>query len=356
MYHPKLTKEVTGEIYALTKNGTPIRDVARKLGISYGAAYNHAYKGKQTSSRYSQVEREKHLKQSRDLAKNGMATIKIAKTLGLSEKYVRELLRTHTLVKASSEIALPVASQRNASPYDLPRIGEYLILCDVHEPYHDEITLQHAIREAKERNVVGVIINGDFIDSHELSVHDKDASAPKYNEEIKTGIKILQWIRHELPNVEIVYKLGNHEERLDRYILNRAPALFDLDFATVESLLRFKDYDIKVVRDKRAIMLGKLHLLHGHEYRGGGGVNPARWIYLKARSVAMVGHFHRTSEHHARNIANKHEAAWSVGCACSLTPYYLPFNDWNHGYAFVSFTKTGEFDVVNRRVLNGRVA
>lgn len=356
MAQAKLPQDVKDQVYQLTKDGMPIRVVAKKLGISYGAAHNHSFERKKTTSRYTKSERSEQMQQAQSLAKQGLGTLKISKNLGISEKYTRELLRTHHVEKTPSAITLPKPTIKHFAPFIPATFGEWLVLCDVHVPYHDEETLKHAIREAKERNVVGVVINGDFLDCHELSVHDKDPSAPRYTEEIKTGIQVLKWIRSELPNAEIVYKIGNHEERLDRYILNRAPALFDLEFATIESLLHFKDYDIQVVKNKRAIMLGKLHLLHGHEYRGAGGVNPARWIYLKARSVAMVGHFHRTSEHHARNIANRHEAAWSVGCACSLTPDYAPFNDWNNGYAFVHCDKNGDFNVANRRVFGGRVA
>ncbi len=109
--------------------------------------------------------------------------------------------------------------------------------------------------------------------------------------------------------------------------------------------------------DNRIVSLGRLNVIHGHEYKGGvsSPVNPARGLYLKARSVAMAGHHHQTSEHHTRDIRGKAEAAWSLGCACFLSPGYMRFNHWNHGFAFVTLDESGEFMVENKRVMGGKI-
>jgi hypothetical protein len=105
------------------------------------------------------------------------------------------------------------------------------------------------------------------------------------------------------------------------------------------------------VADKRVVMLGKLPVVHGHEFRGGGGVNPARWLFLRAVSTAMCGHFHRTSEHHEQGLDRRLHGVWSVGCACYLYPSYDPNNKWNHGYALADVQRDGSFRVTNRRIL-----
>jgi hypothetical protein len=69
----------------------------------------------------------------------------------------------------------------------------------------------------------------------------------------------------------------------------------------------------------------------------------------------MCGHFHRTSEHHERNIRGRAEASWSVGCACDLSPRYAPLTNWNHGFAFVTLETDGSFHVESKRVLDGKV-
>jgi hypothetical protein len=104
-------------------------------------------------------------------------------------------------------------------------------------------------------------------------------------------------------------------------------------------------------------MLGKLAVVHGHEFKGGGGVNPARWLFLQAVSTAMCGHFHRTSEHHEQGLDRRLHGVWSVGCACFLYPRWYRNNKWNNGFALTDVSNDGSFRVTNRRILrDGTVA
>jgi len=252
---------------------------------------------------------------------------------------------------------LPDAHREEYTPHTITTPGTWLILSDIHCPYHDRTTIELAVREAKRRGVVGVILNGDTLDSHEVSRHDKDPSAPRYVEEIATCRKLLAYIRGQLPAAEMVLKEGNHEERLGAYIIQRAPALFGLEGIDIPALLHLADIGAEWITGRRVIALGKLNVIHGHEFPGGctSPVNPARGLYLKARSVAICGHHHQTSEHHARNIRARPEAAWSLGCACFLFPRYMPLNNWNHGFAFAEIDARGEFSVDNKRVFGGKI-
>jgi hypothetical protein len=135
-------------------------------------------------------------------------------------------------------------------------------------------------------------------------------------------------------------------------VLKHAPALFKLAGVGLPTWLGLADVGVEWVQDKRVVALGKLNVIHGHEYKGGVStpVNPARGVYLKARSVVLCGHWHRTSTHHERNIRDRSEAAWSVGCACGLKPKWMPLNNWTHGYALVELAKDGTFRVDNVHV------
>lgn len=252
--------------------------------------------------------------------------------------------------------ALPEPVTRVYQPLAVTTPGRWLVLSDVHLPHHDTTTVKLAIEEARRRGVKGVLLNGDTLDSHEVSDHDRDATALRYVDEIGIGKQFLAWLRASLPHARIVYKEGNHEERLARYVAQRAPALEGLEGLDLPSLLRFSEYGVEWVGDKRPVTLGHLHVLHGHEYRGGGGVMPARWLYLRTKYVSMCGHFHRTSEHGERNVAGKEERSWSLGCACHLSPRYMPQNQWNHGFAFVEISSDNQFSVDNLRVFKGEIA
>jgi len=229
--------------------------------------------------------------------------------------------------------------------------GVWVVLSDVHLPYHDVATVRAAIQTARNLNA-NLLLNGDILDCPELSDHERNKSDVRFSDEVNIGRQFFEWVRSQLPKSRIIYKEGNHEERLPRYLSRNAQAVED--FVSIPELLELEDYGVEWVADKRVIQLGKLPILHAHEYRGGGGVNPARWLFLRTVSTALCGHFHRTSEHHQRGLTDTVHGVWSVGCACYLHPKYMPLNEWNHGFSIVTVHDTaGLFNVDNKRVRGG---
>lgn len=323
----RIPDETKAEIERLARAGRTITEVADSLGISRDTTRSYWPRDVQSPGRWPKGDAQPAARASLPAG--------VHETPSLPE--------------------LPDAVPESFEPLQLDRPGTWGVIGDVHLPYHDRTTLELFAGEGRNRSLAGVLINGDLLDSHEISVHDQDPRKERYVREIEYGQKFVAWLRGQFPRIPIVFKQGNHDERLDKYIVRRAPALFGLEGFDLPSLLHLKDHGVEWVADKRVVRLGKLPVIHGHEYRGGGGVNPARWLYLRARYVAMCHHFHRTSEHHERDIRGKAEAAWSCGCACQLNPRYDPLSNWNHGFAFVRLSSDGSFTVDNRRVLNGKI-
>lgn len=260
------------------------------------------------------------------------------------------------MARRISQAVLPDPVVRTACPVEVDTLGWWLVLADTHLPFYDRKTVLSAVGEAKKQRVSGVLLNGDILDSHELSRWDRTPDDPRYPEEIEMGRRFLQWLRGELPKARIIWKDGNHEQRLANYLCRRAPALFGLDVLTIPGLLHFDRYSLEYVTDKRVIRVGKLNVIHGHEYpHSSNPVNPARGLFLRAKSVAICSHFHQTSEHHEPTITGKPQGAWSIGCACDLQPLYMPLNRWNLGFAMVRIDSHGDFEVRNLRVMDGKV-
>jgi predicted phosphodiesterase len=255
-----------------------------------------------------------------------------------------------------ARVQLPAPVDKAYTPFAIDTPGTWLILSDVHLPFHDRRVVELAVTSATKSGARGVLLNGDILDSHELSTFDKTPEDPRYVDEIKAGKQFLAYFRDRLPKARIVYKDGNHEERLISYLTRRAPALFGLELLSLPSLLEFKTFGVEHVSDRRVIQLGRLNVVHGHEYRPNitAPVNPARGLFLRAKASAICGHLHQTSEHHEPTIAGKPLGCWSVGCACQLNPQYSPLNRWNHGFALVDVDAGGGFSVRNLRVLNGK--
>ena len=46
----------------------------------------------------------------------------------------------------------------------------------------------------------------------------------------------------------------------------------------------------------------------------------------------------------------------SVGCLCGKTPYFMPINRWNTGFAYCELEiKTGNYTFYNLKIINGKI-
>lgn len=251
----------------------------------------------------------------------------------------------------------PLPSTRDYTPLVIDSPGHVGFLTDTHIPWHDIKTIESWFQECKRRKVNTILLNGDILDCGGVSDHYREPNETRIEEEIEKGDQFIQWLRSSFPQARLIWREGNHEWRYPRYLANHAPELFGIKQLRIPALLNFDKHGVEWVDDCRTIFLGKLPTLHGHEFRGSGGVMPARWLYLRTNETAICGHFHRSSHHpETRPLSGKVESCWVVGCACHLSPRWLTHNKWNHGYAHVEIFNGGGFEVTNRGFLkDGRV-
>lgn len=240
-------------------------------------------------------------------------------------------------------------------PYSGPL--KSLVLSDIHFPYHDDVALSTALRYGRDNKADFILLNGDIADFFSISFWEKDPRERNFAAEVQGVQSFLGIIREGFPKARIVYKLGNHEERFIRYMSVKAPELLGIPDFEFKNLFRLDDLGIELVDGMRPVQLGKLNVLHGHEYKFNisNPVNPARGFFLRAKVHCMGGHLHQSSQHSEKNLEGKVVSTWSTGCLCDLHPDYRPLNPWNHGFAFVEVYKDGMFDVRNLTILNGKI-
>lgn len=231
-----------------------------------------------------------------------------------------------------------------------------LVLSDIHLPYHDEQALQIAIDWAVERKPNAILLNGDTMDMYHASRFIKDRRLRDLAYEIEMTRQFLKDLK-ELFNCPIYFKLGNHEDRWENYLKTVAPELLGINDFELKSVLRFGEIGVTEVKSKQTVKAGNLHILHGHEFGHSvfSPVNPARGLYMRAKASSMIGHHHQSSEHSEKDLKGDVVTCWSIGCLCGLQPDYMPYNKWNHGFAWVEVFDKGDFEVKNLRIIDGKV-
>jgi predicted phosphodiesterase len=253
-------------------------------------------------------------------------------------------------------LALPEPESFDWQPFKLTGVSKVGVINDIHIPYHHLEALTASLLYLKEQEIDCLLINGDLVDFYQMSRFLKDPRARNTASELEDTKQFFDSVRQLFPKARIIFKLGNHDERFEHYLLHKAPELLDIEAISLENLLECEKNGVEVVGSKRPIYLGNLTVLHGHEYQSGmiAPVNVARGLFLRAKACALQGHSHQTSEHSETDVRQKLITTWSVGCLCQLHPEYARFNKWNQGFALVNLDGN-DFEVSNKRILNGRV-
>ena len=255
-------------------------------------------------------------------------------------------------------INLPEGTKRDYTPMELPDGSVIGILSDIHIPHHDSPALECAIDWLVDQEPGVILLNGDILDCYQVSSFDRDPASDSMTDEILKGRMFLAGLRKVFPKARIIWREGNHEYRLKRFLMSHAPVLLGVADFEIPHLLRFAEHRVEWLADKRIIKAGKLAILHGHELSNGltAPVNPARGLWMKFKDSAIMGHCHQTSEHTEKTGNGKLMGCWTVASLCDLNPPYRPINNFGHGCALVTIYKGGDFHVENKKIIGGKMA
>lgn len=251
--------------------------------------------------------------------------------------------------------AAPIDSSTR-QPCQIDGPARVLLLPDAHIPYHNDEAIGVALDYGFTRNPTHILINGDWMDFYQISDFERDPKKRSVADEIETGTQALRYLRKLAGDRPIIYKIGNHDDRLRRYIWRKAPELAGLPTITIQAMMEFDKHRIKMVASQQTTRVGKLPIFHGHEFRFHfSPVNAARGLWNKTSCSALCSHHHQVSSHPKKNAEGKLLTTWTTGCLCDLTPEWLPHNDWGHGFAIIDVDEHGAYDVQNLRIIEGKV-
>lgn len=310
------------------------------------------------------------LKQARILYRDNPLLYKDVEKARSTLRYLAGKRGAASLKCLGSKNDLIEIEHRPMNPYNLPASEETVcepfvikghkrigILSDIHVPYHSISSLTIAITHLKKQKIDALLLNGDTIDCHRLSKYVKDPTKRDFKGELDT-FKALFEIFEKQFKCKIYFKTGNHEERYQAFLNEKAAELKGVEEFEFENIIKARARGIEIIGDQRVMRLNSLNGIHGHEYKGGisAPVNVARGLYLRGKVSAFQGHNHQSSTHTESDMNGKVTTTYSLGCLSELHPSYMPLNKWNHGFAVVDLDDNGEnFEFRNHTIIKGKV-
>lgn len=232
----------------------------------------------------------------------------------------------------------------------------WLVISDVHAPYHDTNAFDAVCSFAKDFDFDGCVINGDFMDFFPISSHNKGSLAllqgKSMKKEYDAGRKLLKQLRSAIDG-DIHYIDGNHENRLDRWLALADNAVWK-DELTLENGLRFEEFGIKHAGKypDAFVRLGHLYVTHGTA----GGDTPAKKHLMDYKVNILTGHLHTPQIYYGATFGHP-IASFVSGHLMDETSdaakYMKAVNRWCKGFSIVYVRPNGEFNVQLIQFWNG---
>ena len=209
--------------------------------------------------------------------------------------------------------------------------GTVVIASDIHIPFQDDAAVRSFVKYCKEKQPEVVVLNGDVLDMFMLSRFTKGEGRNPL-EEMTMCQGFLDSLRKAVPNADIYYVIGNHENRLEKYVLNKAPELASL-IEDVFTIIKTSDYK---VRGCASVTFNDNFVCkHGTLLGNKSGLSAIKEMENAYMSGA-TGHTHRRCKYIARKSGRKF--VWlETGCLCSLNPEYMINPNWQAGFAQLEF-------------------
>ena len=109
-------------------------------------------------------------------------------------------------------------------------ITKTAIINDLHRPFHDPTALATVLDIISDAHIDRIILNGDVMDMYNVNSHGPTHPlvGSLLEDEISDTRMWLEELRKRFPEKEIIFLYGNHEDRLERFLIQYARKLFNL--------------------------------------------------------------------------------------------------------------------------------
>jgi len=173
--------------------------------------------------------------------KRGTSKVKLATARVHTEKEIREYAEEHVLGSVG---------RWEKKCKDRRGVKHVLVGSDFHGQFVDPLALRVFLDVASDIQPDVVVLNGDITDFPQVSrfTHMPGAGSLSLQDEIDwTRNNIIARVRKAAPDAALLYVIGNHEQRLIRYLADTAPELASLRCLQWDKLFGIDEFECEMV-------------------------------------------------------------------------------------------------------------
>jgi hypothetical protein len=205
---------------------------------------------------------------------------------------------------------------------------------DEHYPFNDGRAVALAQRIIHDFKPDILIRGSDALDFYRISSYMKsrEVYAKTLMDEINAWKAAEKAWGDTVPkSTKKYFLIGNHEDRLRRYILAQAPELEGLPALELQNLLDFKEFSIRLAYNNEVVVDGMLLIKHGEMIRKHSAYTAKAELENEKYGITIwTGHTHRMGSHWATTRRGP-VAAYECGCLCDQNPSYMSKPNWQLG-------------------------
>lgn len=232
-------------------------------------------------------------------------------------------------------------------------IERHVMIGDTHGYFVDQEVWKAVLDFIRDFKPDQINCLGDMVDFYDVSRYTKNPNRRAYlHSEIKfTKEVVFGELRRAAPKARIVWKGGNHEDRLQRYLWSRAPELASLPALDMRNLFDLQSLKIEYTTD--SLKVGDIELTHGHMARKHSGWTAKAMLDDYGTSV-IHNHTHRLGAIYKTDRSGSY-VAFENGCLCRLDPEFIPgVPNWQHGFSVGWVLPSGRFHFEQIAILDGK--
>lgn len=223
-------------------------------------------------------------------------------------------------INIHTEVNTPPPLRDSLDNFSLPRIdiaqgddylrlsGDYLLLSDLHIPYHDPAFIERAVRTAQRDGIRKFVIIGDTMDANQFSKRGKQLGVQRSWQD---DVIIAEGVYRALLSVFDlgIVLMGNHDAWYESHYRGMIdPAfMFPRVFQTGERITFSRYEQAEVASGGKAI-----RLLHGANYSAANPLGVAQRLSAKFEQSVVMGHQHHSCS--GRSWSGKHQCVCLGGC------------------------------------------